>query len=808
MHLQKKLIITYLIVAIIPLMAVALLSYTNFRESLLTVQQISLENIADLKVKMINDYFGFWRKEMTATKDRLIVRDSLPTISRLNKEPSNPEYKQARDLFESQMGDLIQENKEIDNIYFVNLDGFIVYATHSELEQQSINRLFPVYGAKVMENGMAGVYLSDLYKHNSNETIDFLVSAPVYDFNNVFSGVIILELNPTKLYQSLVEYGGLGDTGEVLLAKRVSEDSKGVSQSQFYDANGNSVLFLNPLRFDPQAAFKRTLNIGDVNGKSVQDAVQGINGSGFNTDYRGVLVLSAWRYLPENNLGLVVKVDLTELLLPVKNVSEAIIVFSLVSFLVIFFISWLFSKTIINPIKDLHKASEIIATGNLDYQVNIETGDEIEQLGHAFNDMALALKKSRIGVDKKIEEQTKQIKDRAKSMEEQQIAILNILEDVEKEKDKVEIIANDLKKFELAVNNASDQIVITDTDGIILYANSALERITGFKVKEVLGKKVGTKELWGGKTNSEFYQKMWKTIKINKKTFSGELINHRKDGTNYNVLASISPVLDKKNKVIYFVGIERDITREKEIDKMKTEFVSVASHQLRTPLTAIKWYVEEIYNGELGKLNKDQKDYLKQILESNERMIRLVNDLLNVSRLESGRVTIEPTPTDLIGLINSIISECVVLAKARNCELKFIKPKTKLPEINIDPSLIRQVVNNLMSNAIKYSKVGGGKSLVIVELSKKPPNVIISVKDEGIGIAKEHQHRVFDKFFRADNAIKSETEGTGLGLYIAKMIVEDSGGKIWFKSNDQGTTFTFSLPLAGSKERKGEKSLA
>ena len=308
--------------------------------------------------------------------------------------------------------------------------------------------------------------------------------------------------------------------------------------------------------------------------------------------------------------------------------------------------------------------------------------------------------------------------------------------------------------------------------------------------------------------SQEFYQKMWQTIKIDKKPFVSEMVNRKKDGTLYNVLVSISPVLDNRGKIIYFVGIERDITKEKEVDKMKTEFVSVASHQLRTPLTAIRWYVEEIYNEEIGQINKDQKDYLKQVLDSNERMIRLVNDLLNVSRLESGRITIEPIPTDLAKLIEGVVTESDIMAKARNCKLIFIKPKEKLPLIKIDPSLIRQVINNLVSNAVKYSKTGGTKCQVRVELAKKGKNAMISVEDNGIGIPKNLQHRVFEKFFRADNAIKLETQGTGLGLYISKTIIEASGGQIKFKSSQEGTTLTFTLPLAGSQPHLGEKGLA
>jgi len=381
-----------------------------------------------------------------------------------------------------------------------------------------------------------------------------------------------------------------------------------------------------------------------------------------------------------------------------------------------------------------------------------------------------------------------------KEIERQKLAILNILEDVKKERDKNETIANDLKKFELAVNNASDQIIITDKNGLILYANNSTERMTGFKVKDILGQKVGTKVLWGGQMSKEFYQKLWKTIKIDKKTFSGELINHRKNGDNYNVFASISPVLNNQSEVIYFVAIERDITREKEIDKMKTEFVSIASHQLRTPLTGIKWFLELLLNEKIGVLNEKQVDFLNQVSLSNERMISLVGDLLSVSRIETGgkKFEINKRSINIVPIIKGVISDNIVLVKEKN--IKIISCVSKPDKIMVlaDPDYIRQVLNNLISNSLKYSNNNGK---IEVDCRYEDEKIIFFIKDNGVGIPLNDQKRIFEKFFRAGNVITKETSGTGLGLYIAKAIVEGHDGKIWFESQEgKGTTFYFSLP--------------
>ena len=239
---------------------------------------------------------------------------------------------------------------------------------------------------------------------------------------------------------------------------------------------------------------------------------------------------------------------------------------------------------------------------------------------------------------------------------------------------------------------------------------------------------------------------------------------------------------------------------------MKTEFVSVASHQLRTPLGAIKLFTEMLVKKGEKTFDKKQKDYLDNIYQSTQRMVKLVNDLLNVSRIETGRLKIEPESIQMEDFIQSVIDEVEPLAKESKCHITFIKPKPKLQKIGIDYTLMRQVIYNFITNSIRYSSKK--QCDIIVTLEQKGDSYITSVKDNGIGIPKKIQSRIFEKFFRADNARKVETEGSGLGMYVAKMIVEASGGKVWFESQEnKGSTFHASLPSKGMKKKDGEKGL-
>lgn len=348
--------------------------------------------------------------------------------------------------------------------------------------------------------------------------------------------------------------------------------------------------------------------------------------------------------------------------------------------------------------------------------------------------------------------------------------------------------SNEYLMFKLAVDNASDHIMITDPDAHIIYANKAATETTGYPVVEMLGK---TPALWGNHMPNEFYEKMWKTIKTDKQPFKGELSNKKKSGEVYQASLSIAPVLDSKGNILYFVGIERDITKEKEDERLRSEFVSLASHQLRSPMTEIKWSIESFKSEGLDRLSEKQKTYLKNINDSNQFMINLVNALLDISRLETGKMKVEPKPTSLEDLAKEIAIQVEELRKQKEVKL-IIDVSGDVPRIEVDPKLISNVLLVLINNAIKYSRSGGE---VLISIVREKSNIVTAVKDTGIGIPVEDQKHIFERFFRASN-VADEGGGNGLGLYLAKEILLASGGKIWFESEEgKGSTFSFSLPL-------------
>ena len=483
----------------------------------------------------------------------------------------------------------------------------------------------------------------------------------------------------------------------------------------------------------------------------------------------------------------------------------------------------------------------------------------------------------------------------------------------EEEKLEIKLANEDLKKFKLAIENASDQILITDIDAIVLYANSAVKRITGYAQEEIIGKKAGS--LWHLPMPKAYYENFWDVIKQKKKTFTGEVHNRRKNGEIYTAVISISPVLDEKGEVIFFVGIERDVTKEraaeetneelaaivrdtddaiiskdlngkilswnksaeimygykenevlgkdtkdlyipkdrygeideivrkvkngekvenyetqrirkngkvfeasitcspihdhdgnvaaisvithdvtkeKEIEKAKNDFLALASHQLRTPLSGTRWLIETLQRGVFGKLKGKQKEYVDEIYRTNKKMIELVSGMLDILHMESGKTFNEKEKIPV-----SKLSEDIVSMLGSSAERLGVILKNGLKEhgdmvIFADFQAVKNILESFVSNAVSYSKSGGEVEIAVKE---EPGATVFSVKDHGIGIPEDEKERIFQRFYRASNAKAIKPDGTGLGLSLAALIADKIGAKVSFESKEgDGSIFYLWLP--------------
>lgn len=228
-------------------------------------------------------------------------------------------------------------------------------------------------------------------------------------------------------------------------------------------------------------------------------------------------------------------------------------------------------------------------------------------------------------------------------------------------------------------------------------------------------------------------------------------------------------------------------------EQLRTDFVTMSSHQLRTPLSAVKWFTEIMLTQRAGKLNKKQQDYLQEIYHSNERAIALVNDLLQVSRVQQDKLHLDLIKINVDKLVEEVIDAHRTILKSKNISVRLEIINGPLPEMLVDKVKIKRVVQNLLTNAVNYSPQKGN---IEVMVKKDGRNILCSIRDSGVGIPADEQSKLFSRFYRGSNATKIQPDGTGLGLYIAKALVLAHKGKMWFESQEgKGTTFYFTLPI-------------
>lgn len=350
--------------------------------------------------------------------------------------------------------------------------------------------------------------------------------------------------------------------------------------------------------------------------------------------------------------------------------------------------------------------------------------------------------------------------------------------------------------IENLVENAADLIITTDLDDRILTWNRGAEVLFGYDKDEVIGKHLSI--LLPPERFHEL-EEMRAKVQISGALRDIEIRSKKKDGVMIYLSLSVSPVRDLDGKIVGFLRVAKDITekkryerRLKELDKMKSDFVSNVSHELRTPLTSIKGSVDNMLDGLTGSLNEKQIRYLNRIKSNTDRLSRLINDLLDLSRIESGHVEVRPTNLPLTALAEEVAEHMKALAAEKLIRIE-IPPADPKVTAWADRDKVTQVLMNLISNAVKFTPRDGK---ITVALEKNGSDYIqISVADTGPGILPEERNRIFSKFYQVANVDKQKPKGSGLGLAISKALVEMHGGKIWMESEvGKGSTFYFTLP--------------
>lgn len=368
------------------------------------------------------------------------------------------------------------------------------------------------------------------------------------------------------------------------------------------------------------------------------------------------------------------------------------------------------------------------------------------------------------------------------------------------EKEKV-ILEKD--KMDAILQSIGDAVLVLDHNYRIVMFNHAAAVLTETEAHKAIGKKYKEVIDFAIPFNADggFVKKAMEKGQLKSAPLFSRMITDK--GVDIPVSGNAAPLKNKHGEIIGCIIVFRDATREWEIDQAKTEFVSLASHQLRTPLTIIKGYTEMLLQGHAGEISDEQREFLERVFHGNQRMVDLVNALLDISKIDLGTFAIDPQLIDIGKIADDAIDELKTRIDDKNLNVE-LRTGDSL-EMEMDIKLMRIIVQNLINNSVKYTQKNGQ---IYVDIRKQRENLLITVSDNGCGIPGAQQSKIFTKLFRADNALKNETDGTGLGLYIVKSIVDQIGGDIWFDSREnQGTVFYVIIPLKKVLKRTGNKGL-
>jgi len=411
-------------------------------------------------------------------------------------------------------------------------------------------------------------------------------------------------------------------------------------------------------------------------------------------------------------------------------------------------------RAVVDPIKRLNAVTQQITEGDLSKRVDVKSSDEIGELSASFNSMT-----------EKLVDSNRNLSAKVKELSEEHGRLSSLVESV-----KLGVVMVDLRLNVILANPAAKAI----------FGKTASKNLTFKDLSEKIKGSVNISQALS------YYVRTGKPLNIQEVMI----------GENYYRLF-MSPVRDIIEHI--FIGavvVMEDVTEQKKLDKMRTEIISVTSHQLRTPATIVKGNLEMVLGGDVGKVTKEQKELLDDTYMGNERMIHLINDLMDAAKINEGKLVFPLEPVQLEDLVGEVVDENALFAKEKKVSVSYARPDDPLPKVKINRQRVKQVFQNLLDNGIKYSSVGD-KGKVMVDIENDGKYLRLTVKDNGIGIPKADQGKIFERFSRGSNSTKLDPGGgSGLGLYIAKAVVEQGGGKVWFDSKEgEGTIFYATFPI-------------
>jgi signal transduction histidine kinase/HAMP domain-containing protein len=814
MKINRKLILSFLLISLVPLAVTSIFSYFNAEKAL--TQQVfnQLESVAAIQQSRVESIVDQNLERLVLVSSRTQLRLSLESFIRDPK--SEDQDKMNRILLDARSS--ISGFKDIS---LLTPDGKIVASTDmTKIGTKHSNEEFFIRGQ--VENSV------DIFFLDENQNLRAYLSGPLY-LENKLLGVVVIESDVDNIISLVEDYSGLGETGETLLAKR--------------DGNGDALFFM-PLRFDQHAALRRAVSKDDLSTAITQALLKNEQLFTDTVDYRGQQVLATTRYIEKTDWGLVVKIDKAEAFAPINRLKNVLLTIGFLTVIAVTLLAFFSAKSISNPIQKLTESAEIIGKGNLDYKIDVKSKDEIGQLSHSFNEMTHKLKKSYAGLEEEITERK-----RAEEQILRQGTVLDAINKVFQETLRCETdeevartclaVAEELtgSKFgwigEVNESGRLDTIALSDPgwEACRMPKSDAVRVIKDMEIRGIWGRvlkdgrslivndpashpdRVGFPE--GHPPLTSF---LGVPLKRADRTFGMIALANREGGYNLADQQDIEALsvaflealirtraeeelrkhrdhleemVKKRTSELEekTVELEQANIRLQEADRLKSVFLASMSHELRTPLNSIIGFTGIMLQGMAGELNEEQKKQLNIVYSSSKHLLSLINDLLDISKIEAGKVEVFPEEFHIGMVIDEVINTFGPAIQRKDLKLE---KSVKDGKIYTDKRRFKQLLMNLLSNAVKFTQTG----VIRISASVGKDAVEVSVKDTGIGIKKTDMSKLFQPFQQMELPQGMARKGTGLGLYLSKKIVTMLGGEIKAESRyKKGSIFIFKLPL-------------
>ncbi len=785
--LQGRLIAHFFLISLATVLLIVLVANYSARRALQQSIYARLEAVTMVKEASLTRWQAERKADVVLLTRIPEVRNAGTILLDPDTESGSEVYQAAYATLDQVLRDVLRRRVDLNELFLMSPDdGRILYSTNT-------SRLGEKVSAPYFAAGLQNVYMQSVDDDPQAPRMYMVIATPMRAVNGEVKGVLAAKVDPTHMEQIVLDQTGLGEA----------------SINYLVDTNYHLVQVIDPF-------LHRTLQKEKVTSAGIEAVLAGQDGRAQYTNYQNMPVLGAYRWLDEMQFGLVAELPLSEAYAPVQRLTTIILVTGLAGIVIMAVFMIPFANTISRPIVELTDTAVRVTEGDLMATAAVQTQDEIGTLARTFNQMTEQLRRLYISLEAQVNTRTAELADRV-----QQLNLINqVGRGAISHLELTELLTEVVKLIRQSFSFYAVGILLVDRERGEVYlsaADTVEERpiVPGAFAIKIESQSIITQVVKTGRplvandvNQSSYYlpderlprvrSEIGLPLKVGDEVIGVLEIQHSEmyafSPEDVQVLQTLSDQIAAAiRNAQLFQAAEGARLEAEEANFLKSQFLANMSHELRTPLNAIINFAYLMSLGVDGPLTAEQQDMLNRVGDSGRHLLGLINDILDLAKIESGRIDLFLEKVYLPEVIHGVMSTAVGLTRGKSITLHTAVPDD-LPLVQADRTRVRQVLLNLVSNAAKFTEDG---DITVRAFSDGDQWVTVSVTDTGIGIRPEDIPRAFSEFVQLDGHMARRTGGTGLGLPIAKKFVEMHGGQIWVESEPgKGSTFYFTLPQA------------